>query len=241
LRIKNYISYAVPLLFVVATTPVVIIVTQLSQRVIKPVKEVNVEEKQHLISPYDKILQDVGEEYGIDWLLLSAIARAESEFRLDAVSKAGAIGLMQIMPSTATSMGYEREQLFDAEISAEIAALLLHENNKMLRFTADFDNMERLNFILACYNAGYSRIADARRLARYHEDDANNWSIVATYLSLLAEPEFAEHEVVQSGAFHGSKETIAYVKKVMRLYKRYQKRVEKESVDTDLVQSVVVQ
>ncbi len=221
MRIKNYISYAVPLLFVVATTPVVIIVTQLSQRVIKPVKEVNVEEKQHLISPYDKIFQDVGEEYGIDWLLLSAIARAESEFRLDAVSKAGAIGLMQIMPSTAKSMGYEREQLFDAEVSAEIAAMLLHENNKMLRLPKSFDKAERLNFILACYNAGYSRIADARRLARHHSEDANQWSVVQKYLALLAEPQYYEQDIVRSGEFGGSEETISYVGKVVRLYGLY--------------------
>lgn len=198
-----------------------IIVTQLSQRVIKPVKEVNVEEKQHLISPYDKIFQDVGEEYGIDWLLLSAIARAESEFRLDAVSKAGAIGLMQIMPSTAKSMGYEREQLFDAEVSAEIAAMLLHENNKMLRLPKSFDKAERLNFILACYNAGYSRIADARRLARHHSEDANQWSVVQKYLALLAEPQYYEQDIVRSGEFGGSEETISYVGKVVRLYGLY--------------------
>ena len=231
MRIKNYISYAVPLLFVVATTPIVIVATQQSQRSIAPISiEIVEEKKQYLISQYDEMFQKIGEEFGVDWLLLSAIANAESKFTPNAVSKAGAMGLMQVMPMTAKSMGYEREQLFDAEVSAEIAAILLCENNKMLRFTANIDKMERLNFILACYNAGYSRIADARRLTRYHEDDADKWGVVATYLPLLAEPEYAEHEVVQSGAFYGSEETIAYVKKVMRLYKRYQKRVEKESV-----------
>ena len=171
------------------------------------------------------MLQSVGEEYGIDWLLLSAIARVESEFRFDAVSKAGAVGLMQIMPSTAKSMGYEREQLFDAEISARIAAMLLHENNKMLNLPSGFDKEERLRFILACYNAGYSRIADARRLARYHEDNADVWSVVATYLALLSEPEYAEHEVVQSGVFYGSMETITYVDRVLHIYKVYRSSI----------------
>ena len=113
-----------------------------------------VESVPHLISPYDKMLRVVGKKYGVDWLLLSAIANAESEFNPEAVSKAGAVGLMQIMPMVAKSMGYEREQLFDAEVSAEIAAMLLHENNKMLRLPKSFDKAERLNFILACYNAG---------------------------------------------------------------------------------------
>ena len=183
-----------------------------------------------IISPYDAMFQEMGEIYGVDWLLLSAIANAESKFTPDAVSKAGAVGLMQVMPAVAKSMGYAPEALLDARACTEVAARLLHENNDMLRLPASFDKTERLNFILACYNAGYSRIADARRLAHYHEDNADKWSVVATYLPLLAEPEYAEHEVVQSGAFHGSEETIAYVKKVMRLYKRYQKRVEKESL-----------
>ena len=195
-----------------------------SQHAAAPVEEV-VDEEQYLISPYDKMFQEIGDRYSVDWLLLSAIARAESEFRFDAVSKVGAVGLMQIMPATAKSMGYEREQLFDAEISAEVAAKLLHENNKMLHLPRSFDKDERLKFILACYNAGYSRIADARRLARYYEDNADKWSIVATYLALLSEPEYAEHEVVQSGEFYGSGETIAYVNKVMHIYNLYRNQI----------------
>ena len=158
-------------------------------------------------------------------MLLSAIARAESEFRFDAVSKAGAVGLMQIMPSVAKSMGYEREQLFDPRTSAEVAAQLLHENNDMLRFPDGFDASERVKFILACYNAGYSRIADARRLARYHDESGSVWSIVATYLELLAEPEYLELEIVRSGAFYGSDETIAYVNRVMHIYNIYKNRI----------------
>ena len=224
MRIKNYIAQIVPLFFVVAITPIALVATMFSQQVVRPIEEV-VEEEQYLISPYDKMFQEIGEKYSVDWLLLSAIARAESEFRFDAVSKVGAVGLMQIMPSTAKSMGYEREQLFDAEISAEVAAKLLHENNKMLHLPRSFDKDERLKFILACYNAGYSRIADARRLARYYEDNADKWSIVATYLALLSEPEYAEHEVVQSGEFYGSDETIAYVNKVMHIYNLYRNRI----------------
>ena len=224
MRIKNYISQIVPLFFVVAVTPIALVATMFSQQVVTPVEEV-VEEEQYLISPYDKMFQEIGEKYSVDWLLLSAIARTESEFRFDAVSKVGAVGLMQIMPSTAKSMGYEREQLFDAEISAEVAAKLLHENNKMLHLPRSFDKEERLKFILACYNAGYSRIADARRLARYYEDNADKWSIVATYLALLSEPEYAEHEVVQSGEFYGSDETIAYVNKVMHIYNLYRNQI----------------
>ena len=95
-----------------------------------------------------------------------------------------------------------------------------------VNFSQKFNKIERLNFILACYNAGYSRIADARRLTRHFEENAGRWSVVSTYLPLLAEPEYAEHEAVHGGPFHGSAETIAYVKAVMRVYKRYQRIVD---------------
>lgn len=219
---KAVVLYLIPLLFVVVSGVVAVVATRLALRSggsrIAPNSE-PIEE--YLISPYDKMLQEVGAIYGVDWLLLSAIARAESEFRFDAVSSAGAVGLMQVMPLVAKNMGYEREQLFDPRICAEVAAKLLHENNEMLHLPQTFDKEERLKFILACYNAGYSRIADARRLTRFYDGDANMWNDVADYLELLAIPEFATHEVVTSGMFNGSEETKAYVSKVMHIYRIY--------------------
>lgn len=217
----------VPMLFVLVGTLSAIVITDISKKQTKPIPTQNKEEvpTSYAISPYDKIFQEVGEKYGIDWLLLVSIARTESQFRFDAVSKAGAIGIMQIMPLVAHNMGYEREALFDIQTNIEIAARLLIENNKMLRLPDNFNKTERLNFILACYNAGYPRIADAIRLAEYHDDEADNWSVVSTYLSLLSEPEFATHEVVHSGIFHGSNETIDYVSKVIHRYNRYRSRI----------------
>lgn len=225
---RKFISNAIlPILFVSVGALSALVVANISKQHQNAAQPLGTEEvaSSYAISPYDHIFQAVGEKYGIDWLLLAAIARCESQFRFDAVSKVGAVGLMQIMPLVARNMGYAREALFDAQTNVEIAAQLLLENNKMLRLPADFDKVERLNFILACYNAGYPRIADARRLAEYHDDNDEDWNAVATYLSLLAEPEYADHEVVQSGAFHGSNETITYVNKVTHLYNRYRRRI----------------
>ena len=217
--------FIVPLLFVAISSALSIVSTS---RTLKwGARAANAEPiEEYLISQYDKMFQEVGAEYGIDWLLLSAIARAESEFRFDAVSSAGAVGLMQIMPLVAKNMGYDREQLFDARICTEVAAKLLHENNEMLDLPQTFDKDDRLKLILACYNAGYSRIADARRLTRFYEGNPDKWNEVADHLALLAEPEYAEHEVVTAGGFNGSAETIAYVSKVMHIYRVYKTNIE---------------
>ena len=222
-RIANMI--VVPLLFVVTASIFALFAVGEISHIKARALQMQQEPESWIISEYDSMFRVVGEKYGVDWLLLSAIASVESKFDPNAVSKAGAVGLMQVMPKVARRMGYERDTLFDARVNAEVAAQILHENNDMLRLPSTFNKTERLNFILACYNAGYSRIADARRLTRYHEENADRWSIVATYLPLLAEPEFAEHEVVKAGAFHGSAETISYVRKVMRVYERFKSKL----------------
>ena len=173
------------------------------------------------ISQYDDIFKEMGAKHNLDWRLLAAIARAESVFRFDAISPAGAIGLMQVMPFVAHNMGYDRNDLFDPRTNVEIAALLLLENKSMLNLSQEVNEEEQLRFLLACYNAGYMRIADARRLAKHYDADANKWQSVRLFLSWLNDPEFANHEVVQSGRFSGSKETLEYVDKVMHLYNLY--------------------
>ena len=227
---KLFHNIVAPLLFVVVSISLALFAIDILKyskdnniTIIEPIRT----EPEWIISPFDSMFKEVGELCDVDWVLLSAIASVESKFTPDAVSKVGATGLMQVMPNVAKNLGYNPELLLDARVCTEVAAILLHENKDMLRLSQSIEPDERLKFILACYNAGYSRIADARRLARYHEENANEWSVVAEYLPLLAKEEFANHEVVKSGVFNGSAETIAYVRKVMRVYKRHRDRVAK--------------
>lgn len=223
MRKKSIVKVAVPILFVSVSIPSAIFSTravveqQLAERRAAQIEQM----AQFSLSQYDDIFKEMGEVYDFDWRFLAAIARAESVFRFDAISPAGAIGLMQIMPLVAHNMGYQRTDLFDARINVEVAAKLLNENKKMLHLSQDISEEEQLRFILACYNAGYSRIADARRLAKYYDVDTESWAMTRLFLNWLNDPEFAENEVVQSGAFYGSSETLEYVDKVMHLYNLY--------------------
>jgi hypothetical protein len=93
------------------------------------------------LSAYDQVFEDAGREWNVDPKLLKAMATQESGGNPRAVSKAGAQGLMQIMPATAKSLGmtdptdpvqsiygaakYMNEAL-DKEGSAEGALLYYH-------------------------------------------------------------------------------------------------------------------
>ena len=219
-----------PLLFLAATTTLALVLVVFALRTMQSrVAQAEDEESEpYILSPYDKMFREVGDHYDIDWCLLSAIARVESEFDPNAVSRSGAVGIMQVMPRVALNMGVQRDSLFNPYICTTVAAQLLHENIDMLNLSSDIDASEQLKFLLACYNAGYSRISDARRLARFFQDKSDEWYTVSGYLELLAEEEYHTHEVVNGGAYYGSEETISYVNKVMPTYKHYRRKVERK-------------
>lgn len=190
-------------------------------------------EGDYLISPYDKIFRRIGRRHGVDWRLMSAIAYGESNFRADAVSPRGAVGLMQVMPWIARSFGVEQELLLDPEVNIDVAARLLKSMERSLRLPHGTQKRDRLAFMLASYNCGASRIIDARSLAKYYEEDSLSWEIIAKYLELLDEEEYYNHEAVTYGKFREAEVTIYYVEKVLKCYDRY-RRIGKKDSDVTL-------
>lgn len=111
-------------------------------------------------TPYDHLFIEAGARYGISPAVLKAVACAESGFNPDAVSGAGAVGLMQIMPETARVLGIDPR---DPAQSVDGAARLLR--SLMDRFDGD------LTLALAGYNAGPGAVSQYNGVPPYRETE----------------------------------------------------------------------
>lgn len=174
--------------------------------------------KNGVISHYDNYFMTYSMDFGWDWRLMAAQCYQESCFDPQAVSWAGACGLMQIMPGTAAHLGLPMSKLHDPEMNIAAAAKYLKELSG--KFDDVPDRMERMNFILACYNGGYNHIRDAMRLAEKFGKDAHRWDDVSHFVLMLSTPAYYRDPVVKYGYMRGS-ETVGYVRMIRQRWSQY--------------------
>lgn len=113
------------------------------------------------LSPADlhQMLARAGKEHNIDIDLLASVVKAESDGNPKALSRAGAQGLMQLMPATADKLGVEDSYKADQNVRGGSAYL----DSLLIRF---HDNMA---LALAAYNAGPEAVERYRSIPPYRE------------------------------------------------------------------------
>lgn len=175
------------------------------------------------ISEYDRMFKTYAKNCGWDWRLLAAQAYQESAFDPEAVSWMGALGLMQLMPGTAEEMGVAKSEVFNAESNIRGAVKLISNLNRYYSFIKDRD--ERINFVLAAYNAGAGHVDDARHIAEKYGKNPNRWfGNVDEYVLLMSQSEYYNDSIAQHGYFRGS-ETYNYVNNIRARWKEYKRKV----------------
>lgn len=167
-----------------------------------------------IISEYDNLFRSAAETTGWDWRLIAAQCYQESGFDPDALSSAGARGLMQVMPATAKDYGTPAEDLTVPEKNVAVAAKIIHDlyANK---FNDIEQEQERIRFVLAAYNCGAGHVRDAMKLTQKNGGNPQRWEDVSTYLLRLSEPRYYRDPVVAAGFLRDSRQPYDYVKSVV--------------------------
>jgi hypothetical protein len=106
----------------------------------------------------DELIRTAADAHGLPPEFVRSVSKVESALRQNAISRKGAVGLMQLMPQTAAELGVSA---FDASQNAEGGARYLRE--LLLRYHGD------AALALAAYNAGAGSIAKYRGIPPYPE------------------------------------------------------------------------
>ncbi len=116
--------------------------------------------------------------------MLTALIWQESQFHIEAQSRRGAVGLMQLMPRTADR--FQADNLLDPEVSIRTAVTYLKHLQNMFRpYTSD--RQELMKFTLAAYNAGEGRIKDCMNYAASIGAPHSRWEDIVAVIPDMRE------------------------------------------------------
>jgi len=158
-----------------------------------------------------EFFQKYSKQYDFDWLMVAALAYQESRIDQSKRSPAGAIGVMQLLPSTAGDKNVNIPDIEELENN-------IHAGIRYLRFLRDryfekepMDKLNKMLFSFAGYNAGPAKVAQLRKEARQAGLDPNVW--------------FRNVEIIAAKRI--GRETVQYVSNIHKYYIAYRLSVDK--------------
>jgi len=167
------------------------------------------------LSPYDDLVKPAAQAFNFDWRLITSQMYQESKFDPTAQSFAGARGLMQVLPKTASEFGFEQLTQPQEGILAGVTYLDWTRD----RFDTKLPPQERLYFALAAYNAGFGHVRDAQKLAKQLNLRDDRWfNHVEKAMLLLQQPKYYKN--ARFGYCRGS-EPVNYVRNIHQRYLSY--------------------
>lgn len=158
------------------------------------------------------LFKKYSDQYNFDYLMTAALAYQESQLDHSKRSHVGAVGIMQILPTTAAGKNVGIPDIKQLEKN-------IHAGHKYLRFIQDryfndpkIDTLNRYLFTFAAYNAGPAKVSRLRQEAEKTGLNPNVW--------------FQNVEVIAAKRI--GRETVQYVSNIYKYYITY-KLVEKKT------------
>jgi membrane-bound lytic murein transglycosylase MltF len=177
------------------------------------------------ISRYDNMIRHFSVIINWDWRLLASLICQESHFNPTVESYAGAFGLMQIMPETGRNFGIDITSSPENNLKAGISYINWLHSIFDPRIP---DKKERINFILAAYNAGPGHVLDAMKLTEKNGMNPQKWEgNVAKWLLKKSEPQYYNDTVVKNGYFRGI-ESVSFVSQIQERFEHYKNIIPEE-------------
>lgn len=166
------------------------------------------------LEKYKPLFQKYAAQYGLDWLLIMAMAYQESGLDHQKQNPSGAVGIMQVLPTTGKDKRINIDNVYSLENN-------IHAGVKYLAFLRDryFSKAEirprdRVRFAMAAYNAGPAKVRRARSLAKKMGLDPNRW---------FRNVEIAILKIV-------GQETVRYVSNINKYYVVYRLAHEQQEI-----------
>ena len=157
-----------------------------------------------------------GVSYGIDPALLAAQGFQESRLDQSVRSRAGAIGVMQLLPSTAADRNVDIPDIHEVDPNIEAGAKYLAFLKRRYFSHPDIDSLNGSLMALAAYNAGPAKVRRLQEAARTRGYDPYRW--------------FDNVEVMAAEQI--GRETVQYVSNIFKYYLTYQ-MINRESARRD--------
>jgi membrane-bound lytic murein transglycosylase MltF len=143
--------------------------------------------------------------YDFDWLMIVAQAYQESRFDQSKKSSAGALGIMQVLPTTAADKVVGIPDISTAEDNIHAGVKYLHWLRDRYFSSDEIEPLDRILFSFAAYNAGPRNTARARKRTTKLGLDPNRW--------------FGNVEIGMYRAVSG--EPVTYVRNIYKYYVTY--------------------
>jgi membrane-bound lytic murein transglycosylase MltF len=158
---------------------------------------------------YEEIIEIIklyADQYEFDWLVIAAQAYQESRFDQSKRSSAGAVGVMQLLPSTAADKAVGIPDVSTLENNVHAGVKYLHWLRQTYYSNEKISPLDRVLFSFAAYNAGPGNMKRARRRAKKLGFDPDRW--------------FRNVEIGMYRAVSG--EPASYVRNIYKYYVTYQ-------------------